>query len=219
MQRCNIFSSLHGVSKLRSPKQMVQRLKKTNKQYTKKKKKINDGCAIRPIGESLILLNKWYMIAFQLVFFLFSILYIAPWSIFLSRASEDTVNLARLQHCTYLSPSIILALTAALYVAVCNISWLISVDRAVLKRPRRVTLALLASLWRLSSHLLFPSPALLLLLRVLCLIADSCLWGLEAATSAKRTAVPGHWDFNNDLRETSTWELLALWRIGLKHKG
>lgn len=154
MQRCNIFSSLHGVSKLQSPKQMVQRLK-TNKQTIYKEKKINDGCAIPPIGESLILLNKWYMIAFQLVFFLFSILYIASWSIFLSRASEDTVNLARLQHCTYLSPSIILALTAALYVAVCNISWLISVDRAVLKRPRRVTLALLASLWRLSSHLLF----------------------------------------------------------------
>lgn len=31
--------------------------------------------------------------------------------------------------------------------------------------------------------------------------------------------LPGHWDFNNDLREVSTQDLLTLWRIGLKHKG
>lgn len=29
----------------------------------------------------------------------------------------------------------------------------------------------------------------------------------------------GHWDFNNDLREVSTQDLLIVWWIGLQHKG
>ena len=49
-------------------------------------------------------------------------------------------------YCTNLGLSIIMAVTAALYVAVCNISWLISVDRAVPRRAGWVTLALLANL-------------------------------------------------------------------------
>lgn len=93
----------------------------------------------------------------------------------MSQASEDEVNLARLSHCTYLGLSIITVVIAALYVAMCNISWLISVDRAVPMRAGWVTLALFASLGGLSSFLLPPSPTLLLLLRVQLLIADSCL--------------------------------------------
>lgn len=89
-------------------------------------------------------------------------------------ALEDAVNHSRLQHCTYLRLSIIMALTAALYVAMCNISWLISLDKALPKRPTWVTLVLLASLQRLS-FLLLPSPRLPLLLQVQLLIADFCL--------------------------------------------
>lgn len=75
------------------------------------------------------------------LFFPPSVLYIAP-----SFVTKDGVNLSRLQRCTYLHLSIITADTAALYVAMCNISWLISVDRAAPRRAGRVTLVLLAGL-------------------------------------------------------------------------
>lgn len=79
-------------------------------------------------------------------------------------------------------------------------------------------------LWGLSCLLLLiPSPTLVLLLRVQLLIADSCLWGLKTASSAEWMDVcrgcVGHWDFNNDLREVSTQDLLTVWRIGLQLKG
>lgn len=61
-------------------------------------------------------------------------------------SKEDGVNLARLLHCTYLDLAIIRAVTAMLYVAMSNNSWLISADRVVPKRAAQVTLALLASL-------------------------------------------------------------------------
>ena len=139
---------------------------------------INDGCAIKPTGKGLILSNKRYMI----LTFVFPswLLYIG-----VSFVTDDGVNLTRLLHCTYLGLSIITAVTATLYVAMCNTSWLISVDRRVPRRAGRVTLALLAGLWRLSSLILSPSAPLLLLLRVQLLIADSCLRDLKRASSAE----------------------------------
>lgn len=96
--------------------------------------------------------------------------------------------------CVALLLPLVGAFKATLYVAMCNISWLISADRSVPDRAGRVTLALLACLRGLPSLLLFPSPTLLLLLRVQLLIADSCLWGLKTASSAEWMAVwSGRW--------------------------
>lgn len=126
------------------------------------------------------------------LFFPYWLLYLVPWGSVLSK--EDGVNLARLLHCTYLDLAIIRAVTAMLYVAMSNNSWLISADRVVPKRAAQVTLALLASLWGLPSLHLSQSPTLLLLLWVQLLIADSCLWGLKTASSAEWMAVrSGRW--------------------------
>lgn len=100
----------------------------------------------------------------------------------------------------------------------CNISWLISVDRAV---PRRVDQRPVSEDFQPSSS--FHHPHCLCCCECSFLIADSCLWGLKNSLLSKAYSsvewLLGHWDFNNDLREVSTQDLLTVWRIALQHKG
>lgn len=107
----------------------------------------------------------------------------------------------------------------------CNISLLISVDRAVPVRAGQVTLSPWASLWGLPSLRFLSITHHASVVRS---VALNC-WllfvrpenGFLSRAGRWRGAERplGHWDFDNDLREVSSHDLLMLWWIEPQHKG
>lgn len=162
---------------------------------------------------------------FNLGFFFspYLFLYIAPWGSFLSEASEDGVNLAttaalHLSWSVYHYGCYKHAICGYVQYFMAHISWQGCPEEGSLGHISSVSYSLRTSI---------PPPlSITHIAFVVAGVAFNCWFLLVRPENSFLSRVDGgeerplgRWDFNNDLREVSSQDLLSLWRIGPQHKG